>query len=152
MSKSAAIGLICSLFGCVPFVPSLAGIVLGIIGYQRTEPSHVSGRGFAVSAIGIGCIGIAIWSVLAFTTYQTIRDSRPARIAAEQHLMSSPHDQLPSDLTKDDITIDTIGHSTTVWSLAGFVTTDTGRIRFRMTLYANADGNYVVDSLELGDS
>lgn len=61
--------LVCSLLGvpmCMCFLPSLAAILLGIIGIQQTGRTGQSGRGLAVAGLVIGATTLLLGILVTF--------------------------------------------------------------------------------------
>jgi hypothetical protein len=56
----AIASLICGILGCVPFVTSLAAIILGVVGIGSARKTG-SGKGMAIAGIILGILGILIW-------------------------------------------------------------------------------------------
>jgi hypothetical protein len=57
---AAIASLVCGILGCVPFVTSLAAIILGVVGIGGSRKTG-SGKGMAIAGIILGILGILIW-------------------------------------------------------------------------------------------
>ncbi|HEX3357326.1 MAG TPA: DUF4190 domain-containing protein [Tepidisphaeraceae bacterium] len=64
ISVAAICSLVCGILGCIPFITSIAAIILGFVGISVTSnPQRTTGRGLAIAGLILGFIGIAGWSV-----------------------------------------------------------------------------------------
>jgi hypothetical protein len=61
--------LICGLMFCPPLVPSLFAVVFGVIGLRETRSRPVGGRGYAVTGLVLGVVGIAGWLLVSAFAY-----------------------------------------------------------------------------------
>jgi hypothetical protein len=80
----AIASLVCGIIGCVPFITSLAAVVLGIVGIKKTKNPQVGGKGLAIAGLILGLVGIAGWSLFGGGLYTAYVISKPARAAAHQ--------------------------------------------------------------------
>ncbi len=61
----AIISLICGLLFCIPIIPALFGIVLGILGLQKTRDPRVKGKSFSIAGISVSACAILLWVAVA---------------------------------------------------------------------------------------
>lgn len=80
----AIASLVCSIIGCIPFIASLAAIILGIVGLRKTRNPKFGGRTLATLGLVFGLIGLAGWSVVGGVIYLGYTTSKPARATANQ--------------------------------------------------------------------
>ena len=90
-SGLAIASLICSLLICCPFLPSLLGLVFGLIAFVAIGRNPVlRGRGLAIAGILIGVIGVGGWS--AITVYA---------VDVGKFIMQGPNEALASAASGD---------------------------------------------------
>jgi hypothetical protein len=87
----AVASLICSIAGfCVLFLGGLAGIILGILGLQKSKDSSVGGRGMAVAGLVIGVLSFLTSFIVVVGIYYgfhaAFKASEPERLAARQFM------------------------------------------------------------------
>jgi prepilin-type processing-associated H-X9-DG protein len=57
----AIASLICGIIGfCFPIIPGLVGVILGILGLQKTRDPRVKGRGLAIAGISVSAVALVI--------------------------------------------------------------------------------------------
>lgn len=73
--------------GCIPFVPGLVALFLGIVGIRKSHNSRIgSGKGLAIVGMFLGSLSILAWGFYGtFLTYGYI-ESKPAGVIAKQFL------------------------------------------------------------------
>jgi hypothetical protein len=73
--------------GCIPIIPGLAAIFLGIVGIRKSrENLNGSGRGLAVVGTLLGAISFLVWSFYAGLLIYGYIESKPAEAVAKQFL------------------------------------------------------------------
>lgn len=80
----AIASLVCGLVGCVPFITSLAAVVLGVVGLKKTRDPSVGGKGFAIAGLVLGIMGMGGWTIFGGALYAAYAASKPARVVANQ--------------------------------------------------------------------
>lgn len=71
VSALAVSSLVFSLLFCVPFITSLAGVLLGVVGVAVTGPmGRRSGRGIALAGLILGVLGLLGWGYLTVQAYR----------------------------------------------------------------------------------
>ncbi len=84
-SNGVAIGsLICGILGCVPFITSIAAVILGVVGIKKTKDPQVGGKGLAIAGLVLGIVGLAGWGLFGGFLYVAYAKSVPARAIATQ--------------------------------------------------------------------
>ena len=66
MSIAALVTGICGLV-ILPVIGSILGIVFGIIGMKSTRETGRGGRGFALTGIITGAVGLVFWLLIIIT-------------------------------------------------------------------------------------
>lgn len=62
LSITALSSFICGIVGCIPFLPGLAAVILGIIGFLRTGNPAIRGRWMAIVGILLGLLSVGGWT------------------------------------------------------------------------------------------
>ena len=55
----AIASLVCGIVGCVPFVTSLAALVLGIVSVRKAREPGFGGKSIAIVGLTLGIVGVA---------------------------------------------------------------------------------------------
>lgn len=92
-SKIAIAGLVVSLVACVPLIPTVLGVIFGLIGIGKTGPDRLRGRGLAIGAIVVGLLVGVGQGVLGYAGYQSLR----IMINAKQWLLAEMQDPHSGD-------------------------------------------------------
>lgn len=74
-SKSAITGFVSSLLICIPVVPSLVGLIAGVMGISSTSGGSRRGRGLAIAAIPISLLTGAGWVIGFIVIAMFVRSS-----------------------------------------------------------------------------
>jgi Domain of unknown function (DUF4190) len=83
-SVAAISSMVCGILGCIPFVTSLAAVILGIIGIKKTGNPRITGRGMAIAGLILGVLGLVGWATAVSSLYLVFKAGEPARVTAEQ--------------------------------------------------------------------
>ncbi|GAB2983645.1 DUF4190 domain-containing protein [Nocardioides montaniterrae] len=68
--------MVTSIVGLLVCLPAPVGIVLGFVGLSRTKQGRAGGRGFALTGVIVGFIGVLIWGViLAFAIVDAVKSN-----------------------------------------------------------------------------
>lgn len=78
-SGIAIAALVVSLIFCIPFVTSLIGLILGLVGLGTASRPGKKGVPIAAAAVILSVLGLAGWSYISYWGWQTI--GAPARDA-----------------------------------------------------------------------
>jgi hypothetical protein len=82
----AVASLVCGILGCVPFITSLAAIVLGIVGIKKTKDPRVGGKGLAIAGLILGVLGLGMWGLFGGGIFALIKGTETQREVARQFL------------------------------------------------------------------
>lgn len=96
MSGAAIASLVCGIVGCVPFVTSLAAVILGFIGIRKTRNPGVGGKGLAIAGLVLGLVGLVGWSLFCGTLLVAYMASQPARGVAKQFAIDLSNGNIPA--------------------------------------------------------
>jgi hypothetical protein len=80
----ALASLVCGVLGCIPFVMSLAAIVLAVVGLWKLRTPNTGGKTLATIGIVLGVVGLIAWSSLGGVMLMAYQTSKPARVVANQ--------------------------------------------------------------------
>lgn len=80
----AIASLVCGIVGCIPFLTSLAAIILGMIGLRKARNPQVGGKSLAIVGLVLGIVGMAGWSLFGGLMISSYVASKPARAVANQ--------------------------------------------------------------------
>lgn len=89
MSTAAVVGFVSSLIFCIPIIPQLLGLILGIVGIGTTSGRRVRGRGLSIAAVCIaplvlvGWVGIGAVAYTVATTFVAIQNDVEAVLSAD---------------------------------------------------------------------
>ena len=82
----AIASLVCGILGCVPFITSLAAVVLGIVGIKKTKDPRVGGKGLAIAGLILGVLGLGMWGLFGGGIFALIKGTETQREVARQFL------------------------------------------------------------------
>ena len=53
--------LVCGCLLCIPLLPGLAAVILGIFGIRQSRGGHSTGKGLSIAGLILGCLNIVGW-------------------------------------------------------------------------------------------
>lgn len=80
----AIASLVCGIVGCIPFLTSLAAIILGVIGLRKARSPDVGGKSLAIVGLVLGIVGMVGWGLFGGLMVSSYVASKPARAVANQ--------------------------------------------------------------------
>jgi hypothetical protein len=169
---AAIASLICGILGCVPFITSLAAIILGIFGIKSANKRQGSGKAMAIIGLVLGIIGVFGWSLGAGGMVALVRGSAAPRAAARAFVQDLASANVTAAMAKCDpavkiedvtaasqslqqmgalkdvtaigVNVSSTSASAARWTVAGAATFDKGNKSFKIDLEKSGDTYKVV--------
>src|SRR5687767_4979964 len=82
----ATASLVCGILGCVPFITSLAAVVLGIVGIRKARDPNVGGKGLAIAGLILGILGLGTWGLFGGGIFALVKGTEAQREVARQFI------------------------------------------------------------------